>query len=54
MHDSSPGNLNKELKMIALQDKAAKDKTRERTRSSVLGQMAMLQSMSLERFRGKL
>ena len=39
--------------MNALQDKAAIDKTKERTRNSVLRQLAMLQSMSLEQLRDK-
>jgi hypothetical protein len=53
MHDNSSGNLNKELKMNALQDKATNDKARERTRNSVLRQMAMLQSMNLTQLRDK-
>jgi hypothetical protein len=53
MHDNSSGNLNKELKMNALKDKAASGKARERTRNSVLRQMAMLRSMSLEQLRDK-
>jgi hypothetical protein len=53
MHDNSSGILNKELKMNARQDKAVNDKARERTRNSVLRQMAMLQSMSLEQLRDK-
>jgi hypothetical protein len=47
MHDNSSRNLNKELKMNA------QDKTRERTRKSVLRQMAMLRSMSLDQLREK-
>ena len=39
--------------MNALQDKAGNDKVRERTRNSVLRQLAMLQSMSLEQLRDK-
>ena len=39
--------------MNAFQDKAANDKASERTRNSVLRQMAMLQSMSLEQLRDK-
>jgi hypothetical protein len=53
MHDNSSGNLDKELKMNALQSKASNDKARERTRYSVLRQMAMLKSMSLEQLRDK-
>ena len=53
IHDNSSGNQNKELKMNELQNAATGGKNQDRTRNSVLRQMALLQSMSLEQLREK-
>jgi len=53
MRNNSSGTHNKELKMNALQEKAADAKARERTRTSVLRQLAALQTMTLDQLRDK-
>lgn len=53
IHDNSSGNKNKELKINELQNAATGCKNQDRTRNSVLRQMALLQSMSLEQLREK-
>ncbi len=53
IHDNSSGNQNKELKINELQNAATGCKNQDRTRNSVLRQMALLQSMSLEQLREK-
>lgn len=53
IHDNSSGNQNKKLEINELQNAATGGKNQDRTRNSVLRQMVLLQSMSLEQLREK-